>query len=444
MAAVNGAVAANISEGDSTANRQKSGVAAGDRQSPPKPALHQIYALPAPIRTFPLPAFYPNNPISLLHLVYAWLSHVLRPPPREPSVIHIGVWDPETRSVHVIDESSVRALWEQGFYGKGSLSRSEPNWLKRELARRGSPEGKTVSEARTEMRREERRLAKWERAKAELEAIERQRLAEAASQVTGSELSKSVAEISMPAERADTSAQSAFSTGVEPVSTAEETSAEIVPAELVHAEAVRPPCTGAQPASHDRHWDFRPPVGPAELLALPNSLPKPKSPENGTIPDLPRNDLDELKPPVGPAELLTLPNSNAELVALLSKPAGRLAVSEPETGVPGQSVSQVALDLSNHAKTLDSQPSINGIVDEVVSKASASVADQDVDEMSTNGAAENESTEPRSSSPSMFSDAPASVASVPGLESNVSTPQKRRKSSGTIGWSSVEKRLNNP
>ncbi|KAK0739436.1 hypothetical protein B0T21DRAFT_249131, partial [Apiosordaria backusii] len=149
---------------------------------PPRTPLNQIYALPAPIRTFPLPAFYPNNPISLFHLVYAWLKQVLSPPPAEPFVIHIGVWDPDTCSVHVPDPASIRALWEQGFFGKGSLSRSEPNWLKRELARRGSPEGKTVSEVRTESRREERRLAKWERAKTELEAIERQRLAEAALQ----------------------------------------------------------------------------------------------------------------------------------------------------------------------------------------------------------------------------------------------------------------------
>ncbi|CAP73365.1 uncharacterized protein PODANS_2_7520, partial [Podospora anserina S mat+] len=149
---------------------------------PPRTPLNQIYALPAPIRTFPLPAFYPNNPISLFHLVYAWLRQVLSPPSKEPSVIHIGVWDPDTCSVHVPDPASIRALWEQGFFGKGSLSRSEPNWLKRELARRGSPEGKTVSEVRTESRREERRLAKWERARAELEAIERQRLAEAALQ----------------------------------------------------------------------------------------------------------------------------------------------------------------------------------------------------------------------------------------------------------------------
>src|SRR5947209_6056178 len=94
--------------------------AAWGRPSPPKQPLNQIYALPAPIRTLPLPAFYPNNPLSLLHLAYAWLSQVFRPPPSEPSVVHVGVWDPETRSVHVRDAASIRALWEQGFYGKGS------------------------------------------------------------------------------------------------------------------------------------------------------------------------------------------------------------------------------------------------------------------------------------------------------------------------------------
>ncbi|KAL2176460.1 uncharacterized protein P884DRAFT_270702 [Thermothelomyces heterothallicus CBS 202.75] len=423
MAAANGTVAAKISEGASMASNQSSGVAAGERASPTKPALHQIYALPAPIRTFPLPTFYPSNPISLLHSVYTWLSHVLRPPPREPSVIHTGVWDPETRSVHVRDESSIRALWEQGFYGKGSLSRSEPNWLKRELARRGSPEGKTVSEARTEMRREERRLAKWERAKAELEAIERQRLAEAASQASDSGSSKLAGGLSKPAEVADTSANSAHSTVVEPAGTVEGTSAEAAP-----AEAARSPHVGAQPASHARNWDFKPPVGPAELLALPNSLAKPKCPEDGSISDRLRKHPLDPKPPVGPAELLMLPNSNAELIGPVSRPVGGLAVSESETSAPDQRVLQTALDPNGHAKAFDSQPSTNGIADGVVSKASASVASQDVDEMFINGTAENESVEERSSPPSMLSDGPTSDSSAPGLEGDVSQPQERRKS----------------
>ncbi|KAI1147976.1 hypothetical protein F4825DRAFT_117310 [Nemania diffusa] len=146
-----------------------------DRQdnSAPKPRkvpLHQIYALPAPIRTFPLPSFYPNNPLSLFHVLWAWTSQVLYPPPAEPSVIHEGHWSPETRSVHVRDEKSIRALWEQGIFGKGHYSRSEPNWLKREQSRQGQSD-KKVAELVTAQRREERKMMKWDRARKEQEAI---------------------------------------------------------------------------------------------------------------------------------------------------------------------------------------------------------------------------------------------------------------------------------
>ncbi|KAM0270611.1 hypothetical protein ACHAQH_009395 [Verticillium albo-atrum] len=147
-------------------------------QRPKSTPLHQIYALPAPIRTFPLPTFYPNNPVSLLQLAWAWTSQVLFPPPVEPSVIWEAVWSPETGSVHVHDEKAVRALWEQGFYGKGNLSRSEPNWLKREKVRRGLVQTH-ISEELTASRREERIKMKWERARAEQDAIRQVRLEEA-------------------------------------------------------------------------------------------------------------------------------------------------------------------------------------------------------------------------------------------------------------------------
>ncbi|KAI1812787.1 hypothetical protein GGS20DRAFT_556392 [Poronia punctata] len=144
----------------------------------PKIPLHEIYALPAPLRTFPLPSFYPNNPLSLFHVLWAWANQVLFPPPAEPSIIHQGYWSPETHSVHVRDPKSIRALWEQGFFGKGSYSRSEPNWLKRELSRQGQGE-KKVAELMTAQRREERRMMKWDRARKEQEAILKTRLAEA-------------------------------------------------------------------------------------------------------------------------------------------------------------------------------------------------------------------------------------------------------------------------
>lgn len=180
------------------------------------PSIHQIYSVPAPIRTFPLPAFYPDNPVSLFAVAYAWLRQTIFPPPPEPSVVHQGIWSEATNSVHITDERSVRALWEQGFYGKGSLSRSEPNWLKREQVRRGQQDVH-VSEVLTLQRREERAQAKWERARVEQEAIRQTKLREA--QLAGAE-TRSRVDILLPG----------------------------------------PPRTA-----------FAAPVGPLELLSLPNS-----------------------------------------------------------------------------------------------------------------------------------------------------------------------------
>lgn len=145
--------------------------------APRGPPLWKVHELPAPIRTFPLPTFYPSNPLSLLHIAYAWISQVISPP-REPSVVYEGVWSPATRSVLVKDPKSIRGLWEQGFYGKGHLSRSEPNWLKREQARKGTHKNH-VAEVFTNKRREERIQMKWERARKEQGAILRTRYEEA-------------------------------------------------------------------------------------------------------------------------------------------------------------------------------------------------------------------------------------------------------------------------
>ncbi|KAI5918828.1 putative tRNA-splicing endonuclease subunit Sen2 [Camillea tinctor] len=146
---------------------------------PPKGrSLSQTYALPTPIRTYPLPSFYPSNPLSLFHVVYTWVSQLVSPPPVEPSVVHVGTWSPETRSVHVHDPKSVRALWEQGFFGKGVYSRSEPNWLRREQVRKGNHDAH-VAENFTVQRREERKQMKWDRARREHEAILKTRMEEA-------------------------------------------------------------------------------------------------------------------------------------------------------------------------------------------------------------------------------------------------------------------------
>lgn len=132
---------------------------------------------PLPVRTFPLPNFYPFNPLSWVHLGYVWLTHVIYSP-REPSSFYEAIWSPKGRCIRVTDAQSKRALWEEGFFGKGQFSRSEPNHHKRNLARAGAHSG-FVAEEHTVKRREERNQLKWDRARKEQEAIHKVKLDEA-------------------------------------------------------------------------------------------------------------------------------------------------------------------------------------------------------------------------------------------------------------------------
>lgn len=137
-----------------------------------RPNLNEVHAKPLPVDVYPLPAFIPHNPISIVRIAVSLLSHTLFPP-KSHSVVHRAYFSQQTQSIHVTDAASIRALWEQGFWGKGSLSRSEPQWLASEKKRRGVQAEKTSAEV-TQNRREERRQFKLERARAQREAIEQQ------------------------------------------------------------------------------------------------------------------------------------------------------------------------------------------------------------------------------------------------------------------------------
>ncbi|KAL8744726.1 MAG: hypothetical protein Q9190_003063 [Brigantiaea leucoxantha] len=143
---------------------------------PPRPNFSRIHAQPLPLKTYPVPLVTPHNPLSVLHVAFSYLWQFLTAPSSHPQPFYQGYFSPETLSVHITDENVMRALWEQGFFGKGSLSRSEPAWLQREKIRQGLLTGET-SEQYTEKRREERKAFKKERARKEREAIE-SRLAE--------------------------------------------------------------------------------------------------------------------------------------------------------------------------------------------------------------------------------------------------------------------------
>lgn len=161
-----------------TPMKPSTGGASKRRPKKKGPNYGEIHKYPLPLTTHPLPAFHPTNPISLLRLVYTYVSQLLASPSSHPTAPYIGHYSPETRSIHVTDPQHVRALWEMGFFGKGTLSRSEPSWLEREKARVRLRHGGGTAEEATNARRERRRLFKLERARAEAEKIERQRLIE--------------------------------------------------------------------------------------------------------------------------------------------------------------------------------------------------------------------------------------------------------------------------
>lgn len=273
-----------------TAEMTAQPTSAGPTSKPPRgPPLWQIYKQPAPLRVFPFPTLT-SNPISYLHLAVAWLNQVFFPPNPEPSTIHNAFWDHETRSIVVTNEKSMTDLWQQGFFGKGNLSRSEPNWLKREQIKQGVLQGK-VSEVATDQRREDRMRAKWERARIEQEAIEQKRREEEA---------KAIAEAEMEAEAAAQAKALAIA----------EALAETKPVvEARVAVALPAPLTPA----------IRAPVGPLELLALPNSSAELEARlrlESGAESYPEKLAVSTIAAPVGPLELLALPNSQADLAAL--------------------------------------------------------------------------------------------------------------------------------
>ncbi|KAL8827464.1 MAG: hypothetical protein Q9170_007004 [Blastenia crenularia] len=150
--------------------------------NPSRPNFNKLHAQPLPIKTYPLPPLIPHNPLSIFQIAFTYLYQIILPPPSHQERPLCGYFSAETCSVHITDQATVRILWEQGFFGKGNLSRSEPAWLEREKIRQGLLIGDT-SEEITRKRREERKEFKHERARREREAIE-EKLAEEAGGTT--------------------------------------------------------------------------------------------------------------------------------------------------------------------------------------------------------------------------------------------------------------------
>ncbi|EPQ62457.1 Bgt-4639 [Blumeria graminis f. sp. tritici] len=269
--------------------------------------LNNMYNLPAPFRVFPLPNLVPHNPLSLIHIIYVWLYQTIIPSKSKIEPSYQGWFSPCTRSVHVTDDRSIRGLWEQGFYGKGSLSRSEPNWLDGEKARREN-KGAVTSEEYTRKRRAERQMLKWDRARKERQAIDQKLVEEAeASQ-------QKYCTISDRTESQDR--------------------LEIKTEYLVPTQRVLSP------------------VGPMEILSLPNSyddlfcLLRSES-NNEEI--APRSPL----PPTGPLEFLSLPNSRSDLT---TSPLPDKSGDSFEASLRGRNASS-QLDSEQFPSPMDINPS---------------------------------------------------------------------------------------
>jgi len=147
-----------------------------------KQQLNKIYANALPITLssekygIALPNLFPHNPISwLFYLARLIQVNTLYSVPQ--STVQLIEVKYEDSVFKVTDEDSMAKLWRSGFFGKGTLSRSEPTWKERTINRLNleESEANVVSmEEVTSKRRDERKKFKTERSKLqELELKER-------------------------------------------------------------------------------------------------------------------------------------------------------------------------------------------------------------------------------------------------------------------------------
>ena len=140
-------------------------------KGPRRPNYALIHARKLPLDIYPLPTFQPHNPLSLVPIIYTLIRDFILPRSSHAQCPYTASFSPYTRSVHVTDPTTIRALWEAGFFGKGTLSRSEPNWMEAEKKRLGLL-GRETAEENSLARRREREEFKRERARIEKELVE--------------------------------------------------------------------------------------------------------------------------------------------------------------------------------------------------------------------------------------------------------------------------------
>lgn len=121
--------------------------------------LYVRYPHALPVHPIELPLLIPHNPVSWLWWTWSYLnarSHV--------SFTTVKYED----GIFLVEGDDMMTVWNEGFFGKGVMSRSEPSWLDRTSKRLGLGEFQRLTiEEITSIRREERKKFKRERAKLE-------------------------------------------------------------------------------------------------------------------------------------------------------------------------------------------------------------------------------------------------------------------------------------
>lgn len=77
----------------------------------------------------PLPTLFPHNPLSWIIFAYRYLLIKSKSVPQATERPYKVEYKDDTFRVH--DVVAMQSLWRQGFFGKGSLSRSHPTWRDR-------------------------------------------------------------------------------------------------------------------------------------------------------------------------------------------------------------------------------------------------------------------------------------------------------------------------
>lgn len=130
------------------------------------------YRHPLPIHPLELPPLISHNPVSWIIWLYCYFTSVNR----LPTKIHVDFYMNDYVHILVRDETQMIYLWNNGFFGTGQLSRSEPTWKSRTISRLAGGSGPAPALERvTQNRRLQRLDFKRRREQMEQELLELRR-----------------------------------------------------------------------------------------------------------------------------------------------------------------------------------------------------------------------------------------------------------------------------